>query len=274
MSKTNLNNPDQLSTYKKLKETALCTDNLSFFTNLASNPLYKKIVITKILTHLQDLDISISCNYEYTDEQEWTYITSNYQTPCDKYSQIKNDIKEFLTIYKQIPLDTKLILSFFNTVNTKTKYLQFILFSLPETDVLSFLYKNSKRSVSRNFFLMLLFSFVIRKKTKKFKFEILINDFGKESDKLRRRIYLQNFLYASCFDQRKFADLKGIIDENMAELKFLNSRVVGVFGDLFGYNIKTVKSENELLSWFPFDTPKIDDFMDLIEDDYVVFNKE
>lgn len=265
---------DQLKVYKDIKDTPITTENISYFTTLASDKLYRKTVITKMLVHLQNLDISISSNYEYTDEQEWEYITSNYQTPCDKYTSIKKSIHELITIYKQMPIDAKIILSFFSTINTKTKYLQYILFKLPEREVLTFLYKNAKRSVSKNFFLILLFSFVIRKKIQKFNFSVLINDFKKENDKFRKRIYLQNFLYACCFDKSKFASLKSIIDDNQAELKYLNARVVGVFCDLFEYNVKVIKNENEMLGWFPFDTPKIDDFMELIEDDYVVFNKD
>lgn len=264
---------EKLNTYKKLKETAVSLETLSFFTTLASKRLYRKAAINKMLTHLQNLDITISSNFEYTDEQEWEYITSNYQTPCDKYKTIKNEINEFLSIYKELPIDTKIILNFFNQINTKTKYIQYILFKIPEKNVLSFLYKNSKHGISKNFFLVFLFSFVIRKRIEKFNFKIFVNDFEKEKDKLRRKIYLQNFLYACCFDKEKFKYLKAIIDENIMELKFLNARVVAVFSELFDYNIKMVKNENAILSWFPFDTPKIDDFMELIEDDYVLFNK-
>lgn len=252
-----------------------CINSLSLTnipTQFHTDPSLKKPLSNFILQNLLNLDIKISNIHDYANEQEWLTITSKYDTPDDEFKNIKNDCTIFVNLFKEfhLVLDQNIILQFFTKIlDTKTKNLQFICYEIKPSVFINFLVKN----IHNNRVLSFLFSYLVRRKIDDKIFNRTVDKlkelYEKENNKLRRLIYMQGFMYLSCFRKVEFICFEQKL------VKYLNTNVLNQYSKIFNkeFKIIEVKTNFEILKWFPLDTPILDEIWEIYQEEYVQFNK-
>lgn len=275
---------EKLNFLLELKNTQVDLQNIKSLLEIA-NTNFQKSILDRIFESLAVLDIKISVLYEYSSVDEWEQITKMDQTQSDDQKDITESIKVFIGCYCELKMnicnfDVSLVWKVLEkyVIGAKTKHLQFLLFDLLTKNIknMNQLMKNAENGKNLAH-LVFLFGLLVRYKFDQDAVNKICKFLLEKACKwkgARFLVCLQGFMYVCCFRQELDPLLKDFIVTNKDKWKKLNKKVVDVYCSVFEHEYNEITCGCiEILEYFPFDKPCLDNIFAMYEDMYLIFKR-
>lgn len=283
------------STYtliQKLAKEYKITDDYSSLLSFIGSIRYKKIrhyYLPVFISALCYLDSEIYIEYETTDEENWKEVQSDYNTPLENNELInlRKDIQSFSSAYielrrfiRNIKMDS--IFKCFDEfiIPSTTRNIQFLLFDLCDRDydsVFKYLINKIQYSNMSSFYIPILSTLLVRyKNINEEDKEIILKWLYKYVKKYKTLINIQFFLYVIIFFHKKDFIKKYLNFCDNLYFNFgnkINKVVCSMYANIFSKKdiYSVIRSEDDLLKLFPFDSPIINKIQDIYINSYVEF---
>ncbi|KAM0673188.1 hypothetical protein GVAV_003352 [Gurleya vavrai] len=275
------NSIDKIQFLNELDKNDIDLNNLSYYLNIAKKD-FTITIFSKIIEQMVTLDNKISVSFEFIDSNDWDYINSKYETPSDEFLDIKSKINLFVKSFVElrneiINVDLSMVLSLFDkfVFKTKTMHIQFLLFDILDNNLKALSFFMSKIEENKKYYCMI-FGLLVRYKFEKNIIEKIIDYLMKKEYGFGEfLIVLQGFMYICCFKKEMNDKLGCLIMENKELWGSLNKKVVDRYCTI--YNIEKIDFYGvcaDILTFFPFDPPCVNEIFELYQDNYLIFTNK